>query len=142
MSSEGTITGRDGEVVIEGQRLARSTKWSANQTLATKAEWGDSDGGGYTNRAAGRRDCTFDFEGKYDENDEQWEVFDIGDIASATLWLDNTSLYFHFPRALCFDFNLVVDMDTEDVIGFTSSWGSDGIFYRPGATGAPAQSLP
>lgn len=141
MSSEGTITGRDGELVVDGTRVARSTMWDCTTTLATKSEWGDSDSGGYTNRAAGRRDATFNAEGKYDTEDEVWDLFDIGDIASATLWLDNTSLYFHFPRALCMDFGVSVDMDTEEVIGWTSVWGADGIFYRPGASGAPAQSL-
>jgi hypothetical protein len=142
MSSEGTITGRDGEIVVEGQRVGRATKWTANRTLATKAEWGDSDSGGYTNRAPGRRDSTFDFEGKYSEDDSQFDLFEEGDIAESTLWLDNVSLYYHYPRALCLDFNVTVDMDTEDVIGYTSNWGADGIYYRPGAAGAPAKSLP
>lgn len=141
-SSEGTLTGLDGEFVVDDHRVSRSKKWTVNASLATKAEWGDSDTEGYTARAPGRKDGTFDAEGVYEETDEVWELFEPGDNAKVTLWLDNVSLYYHFPRALCLDFQIVVDMDSQEVIGWTSSWGADGKYYRPGAEGAPALSLP
>lgn len=141
MTSENTITGRDGEFVVGNTKVARITQWNVNPKLATSSEWGDSDSEGYTNRAAGRRDCTFTAEGKYETGSEVWDLFDPGDIVEATLFM-NSSLYWHFPRALCSDFSMVVNVDTEEVIGWTSQWGSDGIFYRPGADNAPAKSVP
>jgi len=142
MTSVNTLTGRNGKFQVGDSLVARTTQWSVARSLANTSEWGDSDSGGYTNRAPGRRDCTFDSEGKYDTEDEVWDLFQPEDYADATLWLNNTSLYWQFPRALCMDFNLTVNIDTEEVIGWTSSWGSDGIFYRPGQDSAPEKTLP
>ena len=110
--------------------------------MAGKAEWGDSDSGGYTNRAAGRKDATFSAEGKYDTTDEVFDLFQPGDVAIAVLWMDASALYWDFPRALNDDFNLSVNIDTEEVEGWTSGWGADGIFYYPGQSGATTRTLP
>lgn len=142
MSSETALTGRTGKFVVASTLIARTTSWSVNPTMASSSEWGDSDGEGYTNRAAGRRDATFESEGKYDTADEVFDLFQPGDIAKAVLWMNNTSLYWVFPRALNDDFSLSVDIDSEEVIGWDSSWGADGIFYRPGQSGASTESLP
>lgn len=141
-SSENTLTGVDGEFVVGTERVARTKKWTVNATLATKSEWGDSDTAGYTARAAGRKDATFTADGVYDTTDEVFDIFAPGDNLAATLWMDNTSLFWHFPCSLCTDFSVTVDMDTQEVIGWTSSWGADGIFYRPGQAGATGQLLP
>jgi len=74
--------------------------------------------------------------------DEVFDLFQEGDIAIATLWLDNLTLYYDFPRALCDDFSLAVNVDTEEVIGWTSAWGADGVFHRPGEAGAAVRALP
>lgn len=143
MTSENTLTGRNGVFQWGGTTIARTTQWSVNPTLATSNEWGDSDSSGYTNRSAGRRDCTFTTEGKYDSTSEVFDLFQPEDIAAAVLWLARTaSLYWDFPRALCSDFNLVVNVDTEEVIGWTASHGADGIFYRPEQSGATPNSVP
>lgn len=142
MSSLNTKTGRNGKFVVATTLVARCTSWAVNPTLATKSEWGDSDSSGFTNRAAGRKDATFDTEGKYDTSNEVFDLFQPEDIAIAVLWLDATSLYWDFPRALCMDFNLSVDIDSEEVIGWTANWGADGIFYYPGESGATSRSLP
>lgn len=141
MTSENALTGRNGEFVVGTTRVVRVTGWAVNRTLATKSEWGDSDGAGFTNRAAGRNDGTFTAEGKFDINSEQFDVFQPEDIAIATLWL-NSTLYWDFPRALCDDFNLTVDVDTEEVIGWDSAWGADGVFHFPGEAGAASRTLP
>lgn len=60
----------------------------------------------------------------------------------AVLWLDNVGLYYDFPRALCLDFNIAVNIDAEEVIGWSSSFGADGIYYYPGKSGATARTLP
>lgn len=141
MSSATALTGRNGKFMVGSTLVARTTQWAVNPKLATKSEWGDSDCGGYTARAAGRRDATFTAEGKFDTASEQYDLFEEGDIADVTLFM-NATLYYQFPRALCDNFNLTVNVDTEEVIGWTSAWGADGIYYRPGATSAPAKSLP
>lgn len=142
MTSENTLTGRQGKFVVEDQLVARTKKWDVSQTLATKNEWGDSDSGGYTNRSPGRRDATFNAEGVYDTGDEVFDLFQPEDIAAAVLWLNNTTLYYDFPRAMCSDFNLSVNIDSEEVIGWTSGWGADGIYYRPGDPDAPSRAVP
>jgi len=142
MSSNNTLTGRNGKFVVGSSLVARITSWEVKPTLAGSSEWGDSDSSGFTNRASGRKDCTFDAEGKYDTNDEAFNLFQPGDSAIAVLWLDASSLYWDFPSALCTDFSLSVDVDSEEVIGWSSSWGSDGPFYYPGENGATARSLP
>lgn len=142
MTSATTETGRKGKFVVGSNLVARLTQWSVAKTLATSTEWGDSDGNGFTNRAPGRKDATFSTEGKYDTDNEQFDIFQPEDIAAADLWMNNVALYWHFPRAMCSDFNLTVNVDTEEVIGWTSDWGSDGVFYFPGENGAPQRNLP
>lgn len=142
MTSATALTARNGKFVVQTSLVARTTNWSVNPTMASSSEWGDSDSSGYTNRAAGRRDATFDAEGKYDTNSEQFDLFVPGDIVICVLWLNNSSLYYDFPRALCSDFSLTVDIDSEEVIGWTSSWGADGIYYFPGQAGATVRTLP
>ena len=142
MTSENTLTGRNGKFVIGTALVARTTQWSVNPTLATSNEWGDSDSGGFTNRSAGRKDATFESEGKYQTTDEVFDLFVPGDITIATLWLDATSLYYDFPRAMNSDFNLTVNIDTEEVIGWTASHGADGVYHRPGEAGAATRTLP
>lgn len=142
MSSENTITGRNGRFVVGTSLVARLTGWEANPTLDTSSEWGDSDCAGFTARAAGRKGCTFTAEGKFDTTDEVYDLFQPEDIAICVLWMNTTSLYWDFPRALCTDFTLGVDVDSEEVVGWGSSWGNDGIFYYPGEAGATSRTLP
>ena len=141
MSSENALCGGDGEFVVDTDRVARITQWSVNPKLASSSEWGDSDSAGYTNRCGGRKDATFTSEGKYDTTDEVWDLFQPDDTCIAVLWMNGT-LYWDFPRALCSDFSLSVNVDTEEVIGWTASFGSDGIFYYPGQAGATVRTLP
>jgi len=142
VSSINTLTGRNGKFVVGTSLVARTTQWQVTKTLASKSEWGDSDSAGFTNRAPGRKDATFTAEGKYDTSDEVFDLFQPEDIAIAVLWMDNASLYWDFPRAMCDNFQLTVNVDTQDVIGWTSSWGADGVFYYPGEAGATARVLP
>lgn len=142
MSSVNTLTGRNGKFVVETTLVARTTQWQVTTTLASKSEWGDSDSAGFTNRAPGRKDATFTSEGKYDTSDEVFDLFQPEDIAIAVLWLNNTSLYWDFPRAMNDNFQLTVNIDTAEVIGWTSSWGADGVYYYPGEAGATARVLP
>lgn len=140
MSSLNTLTGRNGKFFVDTSFVARTTQWAVNPKLASSSSWGDSDSCGCTNRAPGRKDATFTAEGKYDTTDEVFDLFMPGDIVIAVLWMNNTNLYWDFPRAMCEDFNMTVNIDTEEVIGWTSSWGADGCFYYPGQAGATART--
>lgn len=142
MSSLNTLTGRNGKLVVDDALVARTTQWEVSKKLATKSEWGDSDSAGFTNRAAGRKDATFTTEGKYDTTDEAFDVFQPEDIAEVVLWMNATSLFWEFPRALNDDFTLMVNMDSQEVIGWQAAWGADGIFYYPGESGAGSHSVP
>ena len=135
-------TGRMGRHTVGDASIlvARSKQFSISSTLASKSEWGDSDSGGYTARMPGRRDGTFTSEGVYDTEDEQFDLFAPGDKVRSTLWIlppdaadpTSTGVFWDFPCSMCEDFGMTVNIDTEEVIGWTSSWGSDGVFYRPG----------
>lgn len=131
--SANTITGVDGEHVVGSTRVARLMQWAVNPTLATSEEWGDSDTAGYSAFAPGRKTATFTTEGKFDTSSEVYNIFDIGDNSISVLWMNNT-LYWDFPCSVCNDFNLTVNVDTQEVVGWTSAWNADGIFYKPGAS--------
>ena len=142
MSSLNTLTGRLGRHVVDDQLVARTTAWEVNKTLASKSEWGDSDSNGFTNRAPGRKDATYTTEGKFDTTDEVYDLLQPEDIVESVLWMNTTSLYWAFPRALVDDFSLSVNIDSEEVIGWTASCGADGVFYYPGEASAPSHTLP
>jgi hypothetical protein len=131
MSSETALSGRDGTFVVDSTQIARATRWNVDDSLAHTSEWGDSDSNGYTNRCPGRLDAKFAAEGKFDYQDEVYNIFASGDILEALLYLSG-SMYWTFPRALCMAFKLEVNIDTEEVIGWTSDWGADGEYYYPG----------
>jgi len=142
MTAANTLAGTNGKLVVDNQLVARVTQWQVSPRLAQTSEWGDSDSAGYTNRLAGRKDATFTCEGKFDSSDEQYDLFQPGDQVSAVLWMDDSSLYWDFPRAVCTEFNLTVNIDTGEVIGWTATFGADGPFYYPGQAGAGNRSLP
>lgn len=116
---------------MAGAAVARTTKWDVNPKMAGGSEWGDSDSNGFTNRAPGRKDCTFNAEGKYDSTADVFDIFQPEDILAAKLYLAAAGAFWDFPRALCSDFSLSVDIDSEEVIGWSSSWGADGTFTKP-----------
>ena len=142
MTSENTLTGQTGDFQVGNRLIARTKQWAVSPKLASSSEWGDSDSKGYTNRAPGRKDATFTGEGVYQTNNEVYDFFQPGDILNATLWMNNVNLYWQFPRAMNTEFSLTVNIDTSEVIGWTSSWGADGIYYRPGQADAPAVAFP
>lgn len=141
MTSLNTATGRLGKHMVGAALVARTTQWAVNPKLASTNEWGDSDSAGYTNRSAGRKDATFDTEGKFDTSSEVFDVFQPDDNVTSSLWI-NATLYWDFPRSLNTDFNLTVNVDSEEVVGWSANFGADGIFYHPGEAGATVRTLP
>ena len=142
MTSATSVIGRNGKHVVGSSRVGRVKQWVVNRKLASESAWGDSDSNGFTNRAKGREDATFTSEGVYDTAVETFDLFKPGDITLSALWMNNVNLYWAFPRALNSDFQLTVNIDSQEVIGWTSSWGADGEFFHPGEAGAPSYTLP
>jgi hypothetical protein len=140
MSGVSAVSGVLGKAVIDSDLIARLTSWSVNRQSGESA-WGDSDSGGFTNRKRGRRDATGSIAGKLDEDDYQYNVFDDGDIVTLVLW-ENATRYWVFPSALIQNFQLEFNPDTQDVVGWTADFGADGIYYKPGQSGAPVHTLP
>jgi hypothetical protein len=140
MSGVSAVSGELGKAVVDGNLVARITSWSVNRQ-SNESAWGDSDSGGYTNRKRARRDATGSIAGKLDEDDYQYNVFDDGDIVTLALWEDATR-YWAFPSALIQNFQLEFNPDTKEVVGWTADFGADGIYYKPGAAGAPTYTLP
>ena len=126
--SQTAVTGRGGTVSYGGSTIARITQWTVNETMDSSSEWGDSDSNGYTVRAAGRRGATVDTEGKYDTGAaDASDLFSPGDIATVVCGSDG-AIDYTFTRALCSDFSMTVNIDTEEVIGWTASFGNDGVY--------------
>lgn len=137
------ITGRYGKFQVGTTIVARISSWSVNPKLASSSTWGDSDTAGYTARMGGRKDCSFSCEGKFDKDEEQYDLFQPGDKVTATLWMTITpALYWHFPSAMCEDFSMQINTDSQEVVGWSSSWGADGKFYRPNQAGIPVVTYP
>lgn len=134
--SESALTGAAGYVVVDNKRLARITQWEVNPSLDTSTEWGDSDGAGYTLRAPGRMGATFTTEGKFDTFFEVYNILKPNVSRYKVCLFMNTTIYWDFPCALCTDFSLTVNRDTQEVVGWSADWGNDGIFYYPGDAGA------
>ena len=128
MSSENTVSGRGGSVSIDGAPLLRIKNWSVTVTRAGGSEWGDSDSEGYTNRSVGRKDCTFTCEGVFDTTSPQTNIIDPNDVVAVSLGSGSGGPSYSFERAICTDFSLTVDADTEEVIGWNASFGTDGEF--------------
>lgn len=134
------VSGDCGEVAIDGVRLFRLTQWSINPT-ASVSEWGDSEGGAYTNRKRARLDATGTIEGKLDEVNQWYDQFDAGDCVSLQLFEDNcegaaasdVDVFWWFPSVIITDVSMTFDNDTKEVVGWSANWGTDGPFYKPGA---------
>lgn len=138
--SESARSGELGKAVVDGTLVARLTQWTVNPT-ASETTWGDSDSAGYTNRKKARLDCTGTIEGKFDDDNPVYDLFDVGDSPKLVLW-ENATDYWVFPCCLIQKFSINYNQDTKEVVGWTADFGSDGIFYRPGQAGAPSETLP
>lgn len=129
MSSINTVTGRGGSVSLNGSSILRIKNWSASETRRGGSEWGDSDANGGTNRSAGADDCTFTCEGVYDTTGSIIAQLEVNEVYAVVLSSVGGPGY-TFARALCTDFSLNVNADTEEVIGWNASFGVDGTYTR------------
>lgn len=142
-------TGHGGRVLVKDigstyYLVARVTQWSVNPT-ATEAAWADSDSRGFTNRRAGRRDCTGTLTGKLDKTYPAYKNIlfatddaspDNNDTVALALYEDGNEAtpdtYWFFPRAVITSYTMTFDMDTRDPVEWSANFGSDGVFFKPG----------
>lgn len=133
-------TGHLGKAVIGGSLIYRLKNWTFNPTCSESA-WGDSDSQGFTNRAAARKDGTGSVTGAFDTDRKIYTLFMPGDIASLALW-ETASEYWALPRVMITSFSITYDNDTKEAVEWSADFGCDGVYYRPGQSGAPTYSLP
>ena len=134
------ITGVLGKAVVDDVKVSRITQWSFEPAVGD-TEWGDSDGAGFSLVKAGRKSGSGSIEGKFDTAKPQYAVFEIGDEVELTLWVDATR-YFAIPCAVVTGFSLSVNVDSQEVVGWTASFKSSGAYYYPGQSGAPTETIP
>jgi len=139
-STASVARGNAGKAEVDGTLIARLTLWEVNPTTEETA-WGDSDSAGYTNRVPGRLDCTGNMTGKFDFGDPVYDLFMPGDVVELVLW-ERSGKYWDFPCALIRNFRVSYNMDSKEAVEWNADFAADGIFYRPGQAGAPAQSYP
>ena len=142
MSGTTALTGTLGKVVVGGVLVTRLTSWRLSTSVGETA-WGDSESGGYTNRKASRGDATGSIAAKFETTKKPYAILLAGDVVTLALWNTPTQGdYWAFPSVLIQSFEYEVSPDSKEVIGWNSNFGADGIFYAPGASGAPTYTLP
>ena len=134
------ITGVLGKVVVDDVLVARVTSWSFDPAVGD-TEWGDSDGEGFTMVKPGRKSGSGTIEGKFDTAKPQYAVFEIGDEVQIVLWMD-ASRYFAIPCAVIGGFTLSINVDSQEVVGWTAPFKASGKYYYPGQSGAPSETIP
>lgn len=139
-NSTGAQTGSIGKVVVDSNLILRITQWVINPT-ASETAWGDSDSGGYTNRASARKDATGSFTAKFDTSKKNYTIFMPGDIVKVILW-ETATTYWALTRALIQGATYTFDPDSKEVVEVSTDFGSDGAYHRPGEAGAPVETLP
>jgi len=157
MGSVGAITGRHGAVYIQlplttqtwyWTEIARITSWTINQKPISVTKWADSDTGGFVWNAPGPREATITTVGKFQIGIlSQWNMFRGGDYAALRLFVDNRDPFedgisveealrradrYEINPALCTEYNLTMNIDTEEVVGWTAEWVSCGEFSMTG----------
>ena len=134
------VMGDAAEAVYDGTAVARMTQWTFNPTSGI-SEWGDSDGGAFTNAKPTRKSGGGSVEGKLDSGSEVYDVFVPGDEPTLVLWI-NATLYYDLPCAVIGTFSLTLDQDSKEVVGWSSDFTASGVFYYPGEAGATVRSYP
>lgn len=132
--------GNLGKAVVDDTLVLRLTQWNFT-SVTTTTEWGDSDSAGFMNTKAARRNATGTITAKFDTGRKPYNVLREGDNLNLVLWEDATD-YWAFPRVVITSFNLVFDPNTKEVVEWTADWTADNVFYAPGESGAPTETLP
>lgn len=104
------------------------TGWTFN-TTSNNPSWASSTNPGYKKRVAGVKDGSGTVNGKYDSSNAIFDTFEPGVTVTLTLKLNNSN-YYEVP-AIVDDFNLEVDMDNGDVVGWSMNFSTNGEWTEP-----------
>jgi hypothetical protein len=121
--------GDGGEVSIDGTNIARLTQWSFNAQCSI-SEWGDSDSEGYTMAKPARKSGSGSMEGKFDSGDSFYDLFKQGDEPAVNLYA-NLTLAWALPCAVIGGYQLTVDLDSKEVVGWSSDFTASGKYTNP-----------
>lgn len=128
------ISGKDGSVELTGAPAgdgaqAEITGWTLN-TSSNNPSWASSTNPGYKKRVAGVKDCNGSISGKYNSDNVLFDSLLPGVSVTLTLKLSGSAGFYAVP-ALIDDFNLEVDMDNGDVVGWTANFSGNGAWTVP-----------
>lgn len=137
------ITGKDGVIFCDGNRVARITNWSLDAN-GGETTWADSDSAGYINRLPQNRDLTGTADFKLDTTCPQWIDIREGECCNLILAISDglgtapAALAWQLPVAVIIRFSLTINVNDAEVVEGSVDFGNSGVYYAPGEAGAPA----
>ena len=120
-----------GGSVDSGSELAEITTWTFTTTSNNPA-WASSTNPGYKKRVGGVRDCSGTVNGKFNGALTDYDALEAGSSVTLTLKLNDTH-YYTVP-AFVDEFNVEVDMDNGDVVGWSLNFSGNGAWSVNGTT--------
>jgi hypothetical protein len=134
MSGKTARSGEGGKAVVGTTLVARITTITVN-TATTTSDWGDSDSGSFENTKPARRNANGNMTGMLDTVDPVYDLFDVGDVVEVQFWEDGNAetpaVYWHLECVVITSFDLTIDPNTKEVVGWTANWKADGRWYTP-----------
>ncbi len=123
------ISGVAGDFKVGSTSVFEACKWTFSAKCNVPSYASNKTGGYKARPAAGVKDATFKLEGKYVLANPIEAVADVGTLFTANMYLDS-SHFFAVPGAVD-SLELMVDMDTGDLIGYSMTGGSNGAWSNP-----------
>lgn len=120
-----------GGSVDSGSELAEITTWTFT-TTSNNSAWASSTNPGYKKRVGGVRDCSGTVNGKFNGDLTDYDDLEAG--ASVTLTLKINATHYYTVPALVDEFNLEVDMDNGEVVGWSLNFSGNGAWSVNGTT--------
>ena len=124
------ISGRDGDVYMNGNLLCELSKWSID-FKANIFEYGSNCDSGYKRRVVGKKDCSGSIAGFYDPGnppytcqDNPTNRFQEGLVCTLRLYIDQYT-YFDVP-AIIENFSMEVEMAEGQLVTFTANFVGNG----------------
>ena len=128
------ISGKDGSVETtsgsgggDGAQ-AEITGWTFN-TTSNNPSWASSTSPGFKKRVAGVKDGSGSISGKYNSANAIFDTLEVGVTVTLTLKVNATNFY--AVPAIIDSFNIEVDMDNGDVVGWTADFSTNGEWTEP-----------
>lgn len=109
---------------------AEITGWTFN-TTSNNPSWASSTNPGYKKRVAGVKDGNGTISGKYDSSNTLFDTLEPGVTVTLTLKINATGSNYYVVPAIIDEFNIEVDMDNGDVVGWTANFSTNGEWSEP-----------